>query len=549
MPPAPPAPAWTERLASLETWLAIAGGVWFFGSVMTLCLMLFCAWRFRRFVRGAAKIDHELAARVGELAARTGLGVPPRVVVIEGVVSPMLWGLGRSVRIVFPAQLAQRLDPAARDSLLLHELAHYARGDHWVRALEMAACVIYWWNPVLWLALRRIEAAEEECCDAWVVERQQGGRHSYAEALLTTIDFLCEGAVALPPTASGLGEVSLLRTRLVQIMRGETGARLSRRVQVLVLTLGLIISPLEPALWATSSPKPDLHPTQFAATAPIVDRSAPAAPAELPRNQRKAMLAPPAEETIAPTPRSASPATFRPAAPTLWATAISPDGRHRLEARTGMRVALVNLATQYRVDLSYPTVTCVSFAPTSAIFASGHEDGDVRLGDSATGGWIRSLKGLNEPVTSVHISPDGRRVAAGSQEGAILVWDLESGDEVARLNLPSVPVSCLRWSKGGDRLAITFGRWSDANRASLAIWSPDAGAIDLEAPLSAPAGALEWLDQDQRVIVADWNGQAQVWSIAQGEPSWSVQLEKDDVSAAAWSPDCPLLTEWTAPGN
>jgi WD40 repeat protein len=149
----------------------------------------------------------------------------------------------------------------------------------------------------------------------------------------------------------------------------------------------------------------------------------------------------------------------------------------------------------------------------------------------------------------VHISPDVRRVAAGSQDGAVLVWDLPSGDEVARLSLPSVPVSCLRWSKGGDRLAITFGRWSDADQASLAIWSPDAKTVVLEEPLSAPAGALDWLDQDQRLIIADWNGQAQVWSIAQGGPTWSVQLEKDDVSAAAWSPDCPLLREWTAPGN
>jgi beta-lactamase regulating signal transducer with metallopeptidase domain len=529
--------------------LTIAGCVWLLGSVLTLCLMLYCGWRFRRFVRGAAKLDHELAVRVGELAARTGLGIPPRVVVVEGVVSPMLWGLGQNVRIVFPAKLAERLTPAARDSLLLHELAHYARGDHWVRALEMAACVLYWWNPLLWLALRRIEAAEEECCDAWVVERQQGGRFCYAEALLTTIDFLCEGAVVLPPTACGLGEVSLLKSRLVQIMRGETSARLSRRVQVLVLTFGVVVSPLEPALWATSAPNRELRPTRTPAAFPGRDHSGPAEQAEPPRAQRQAILAPPAEDAPVQVARVASASPVRSAPPVLWATAVSPDGQHRLEARTGMKVALVNLATHYRVDLSYPAVTCVSFAPTSAVFASGHEDGDVRLGDSATGGWMRSLQGLHGPVTSVHISPDVRRVAAGSQDGAVLVWDLPSGDEVARLSLPSVPVSCLRWSKGGDRLAITFGRWSDADQASLAIWSPDAKTVVLEEPLSAPAGALDWLDQDQRLIIADWNGQAQVWSIAQGGPTWSVQLEKDDVSAAAWSPDCPLLREWTAPGN
>jgi hypothetical protein len=169
-------------------------------------------------------------------------------------VAEMLWGVGDNARLIFPAQLAKRLSPAKLDTLLLHELAHFARRDHWLRALELAACVIYWWNPLVWWARREIELAEEECCDAWVVERQNGVRHSYAEALLTTVDFLCERRAIMPPAACGLGEVALLRARLTQIMRGQAAARLSRWVQTLVLSAGLLLSSLQPALWATSSP-------------------------------------------------------------------------------------------------------------------------------------------------------------------------------------------------------------------------------------------------------------------------------------------------------
>src|SRR5205085_2360482 len=72
-------------------------------------------------------------------------------------------------RVLLPAALWARLSEAQRDALLLHELAHLRRGDHWVRRLELAVLGLYWWLPTVWWARREIQRAEEECCDAWVV--------------------------------------------------------------------------------------------------------------------------------------------------------------------------------------------------------------------------------------------------------------------------------------------------------------------------------------------------------------------------------------------
>jgi beta-lactamase regulating signal transducer with metallopeptidase domain len=534
-----------RRFALWETWLRLAGAVWIAGSAGTLAIMLVCAWRFRRFVHGAAQLDRGLAVRVGELAAQSGVRVPPQVVAVEGVVSPMLWGLGQNVRIVFPGRLAGQLTPAALDSLLLHELAHYARGDHWVRALELAACVLFWWNPLLWLALRGIEAAEEQCCDAWVIQRQRGSPRSYAEALLATIDFLCEAPSPLPPAACGLGQVLLLKVRLTQIMRGHKAAGLSRTVQVLVLLLGVAISPLEPALWATSTPgSPRRTPEEREAKlSGQVQRTAQA------RSSARAFPVLPAVPTEAASAVASQPAmmTPRPAPATLWATAISPNGRFRVEARTGLKAALVDRSTQFRLDLSAYQMTCVAFSPDSVTFASGQESSSVvRLWDSATGGLISSFQGAESPIVSLQISPDGRRLAAGAQDGAVLVWDLTSGEEVSRLVLGAAAASCVRWSPAGDRLAIAYGGWSQGEQASLAIWSPEEDAVLLEAPLAQPAGAIEWLEQNQSLVIASWNGQAQVWNLNAGQPVWQMQLEKDVVSSAAWSANCTLGVEWLA---
>ena len=244
--------SWSALLPSGPRRLQLLTALWLGGSVLIALHLAWRAWRFHGYLCRASRPHETLGPRVGELAQEARIGISPQVVVIEGVMSPALWTLGRRACLIFPARLAERLAPAELDALLLHELSHFARGDHWVRVLELAGQILFWWHPVVWLARRELEAAEEQCCDAWVIEHQRASRHSYAQALLTTIDFLHDPA-HLPPLACGLGEVPLLRARLIQIMQGNIASRLSRTATALVLAAGLLISPLEPALWARSS--------------------------------------------------------------------------------------------------------------------------------------------------------------------------------------------------------------------------------------------------------------------------------------------------------
>jgi WD40 repeat protein len=400
----------------------------------------------------------------------------------------------------------------------------------------------------VWWARREIEAAEEECCDGWVVERQQGTRHAYAEALLTTIDFLCERPVVAAPSACGLGEVELLRVRLTQIMKGPAAGQLSRTGWIAVFAAGIMISPLEPALLASSTPRLADSPRNV----PKDDRTSASVSAAVQEIQ------PRAKRTVAT--RSIDRTKTRPAAslptervapkapslmsrplPALWATATSPDGRHRLQWRTQRRTVLSSTQGSFRVDLSAHGFRCVSFAPDSATFASGHDDSLVRLWDSETGGLIASLKGSPAAITSVHMSSDGIRVAAGAADGSVLVWEAESGDVLAQLPPQAAPVSCLRWDPSSDRLAIALGGFtSETSAAGLLIWSPVNGVVLAENPLAEPAGALDWVD-DGTLMLASWSGAARLWSIAAGAPIAEYQVDKNQVSAASWSPDCPLI--------
>jgi beta-lactamase regulating signal transducer with metallopeptidase domain len=544
-----------EDEAFSMSWTQLIGLAWLLGSLAVLAIGLRRAWQFHRFLNFAAKRDESLGVRAAELAQEAGVGISPRVLVVDGIVSPMLWGFGRDARLVFPAPLAKRLSPAKLDTLILHELAHFARKDHWLRVLELAVCVVYWWHPLVWWSRREIEAAEEECCDAWVVGRETGTRHSYAEALLTTVDFLSERHPALPPAACGLGEVAELRARLTQIMCGETTAQLSRSIQTLVLSAGLLLAPLEPALWATSSASVEsLGQATNANRASLVpartgrtrgDGGAIADAVEPRPSVSSAMYSTPGSLVSADEP-------YRRPWAVSWGTAVSPNGKYRIEwGRSGIEEK-TTLFRPSPLDLIYPKVTCVSFSPDSTMLVTGNDDAQVRLYGSASGGHIRTFKGSGEAITSVHISPDGKRVAAGSSDGSVLVWDLADASVVRHsLQHQDVPVSCVRWSSRGDRLAIALGAYNAA-APELLIWIPaDDTREPQRHPLQKPLGALAWLADDANLALAAWGedkissmASCQVWNLKTGEPTGQViTIEKDQVSAARFSADCQLISK------
>ena len=66
-------------------------------------------------------------------------------------------------------RLLAQLDMREQRAILVHELAHLRRRDHWTNWFQLGLLAIYWWNPVAWWAHSRARRAVEECCDAWVV--------------------------------------------------------------------------------------------------------------------------------------------------------------------------------------------------------------------------------------------------------------------------------------------------------------------------------------------------------------------------------------------
>lgn len=242
---------------SLQAWLL---GFWAAGSLGVLAVEAVRLVRVRRRVR-PMPAEHPIARRVQTLATQLDLRPVP-VDLVSGISSPVVWGWGRP-RLLWPAALELDATAASLDGIVVHELAHVKRGDHFVGWIELAAGVVWWWNPLFWSVRSARREQAELACDAWVISALPNGRRAYAESLL-----LLSGAVAPDPspmTAVGIrpGSRRVLERRLVMIMKGRSSLHLP---WVGLCCLALVAAATLPA-WASASQQP---PPPSPAPVPVV---------------------------------------------------------------------------------------------------------------------------------------------------------------------------------------------------------------------------------------------------------------------------------------
>jgi len=144
-------------------WQAWAILAWLAGAALTLCWLAVRAALGRRIIARCEAADEEWAELLEESAARLGLNRHVRLfesceigaAVTVGAINPA---------IVVPAGSAEW--PASkRRYILSHELAHIKRRDGLVEVLAIVVKSIYWFNPLVWLAVKAARIERERDCD------------------------------------------------------------------------------------------------------------------------------------------------------------------------------------------------------------------------------------------------------------------------------------------------------------------------------------------------------------------------------------------------
>jgi TonB family protein len=133
-----------------------------------------------------------------------------------------------------PERFANLPAEAQRDTLV-HELAHIARFDFVTTLLACAVCALYWFQPLAWLALRRMALETERACDDRVL-LAGGARTSYAAELLETAHAIRR--FRRPMAATAMARSSAVSARIASILDPDVRRKpVSKKYVALVLVL------------------------------------------------------------------------------------------------------------------------------------------------------------------------------------------------------------------------------------------------------------------------------------------------------------------------
>lgn len=147
---------------------AIAWTVWLLGVAVSLLVLTTGLARLHWLASHAHLTEHPLWRQIGEqLRVDYGLRRPVRMLQSEHPALLVTWGW-RTPTILLPAN-AHEWNAERVRVVLAHELAHVARGDWAAQLAAEALRALYWFNPLVWMACRRLRLESECACDDTVL--------------------------------------------------------------------------------------------------------------------------------------------------------------------------------------------------------------------------------------------------------------------------------------------------------------------------------------------------------------------------------------------
>ena len=152
------------------TWTAALVAIWGIGAFVVLAGLFAGVMRLISMTRRCQPIRSAAwRERMEALSIQNRLVRPVAVLECPDRALLLTWGAFQP-RIIVPANAAAWTS-ARIDVVLTHEIAHIVRRDWALQILAELVRAVYWFNPLVWIACRRLRDESEQACDDAVLRR------------------------------------------------------------------------------------------------------------------------------------------------------------------------------------------------------------------------------------------------------------------------------------------------------------------------------------------------------------------------------------------
>ena len=225
-----PVPLVSARPESITDWLFLLYAV---GAVVMLARYLVSYFRLRRLVSRGTPASDTLQAQINRIGEKYRLK-SCRAVVIQGLPSPMVFGIFRPV-------LAVPAGASLDDHVILHELLHVKHHDALQNVLWCVCRALHWCNPFLHFLINRIGNDMESLCDQRVLERLEGEeRREYGISLLAMANDRYPRAPGTTSVSNGGKNIARRIEAIVRFKKYPKGMALASVCVTVILMCGCL---------------------------------------------------------------------------------------------------------------------------------------------------------------------------------------------------------------------------------------------------------------------------------------------------------------------
>ena len=219
-------------------------GIWIIGIFAMIILVIKSSLRLRNLEKSGLPLQNPEVRRLYHRCLEE-MGIHRNIPVYSTAFlkSPIIVGLLKPC-IYLPIHLISDYNESDMRYMLLHELQHYKHKDAVASYLMNLAGVVYWFNPLVWYALKEMRNDREVACDTSVLKMLE--EDAYEDYGNTLINFAEKVSLTPFPFAAGLGgNMEQMKRRIINIASYEKPTFIKRLkgmtafVLISILLLGL----------------------------------------------------------------------------------------------------------------------------------------------------------------------------------------------------------------------------------------------------------------------------------------------------------------------
>lgn len=205
--------------------------IWILGSIVMGCVMLTSNLVFQRKLFRKRQTLETPDIGKGFVAAK----LP--VYRTEEVETPCLFGLWHPA-IYLTDEILDK-DEKTIEMIVMHELVHYRHLDHIWSFIRCLLLMVYWWNPLVWIAAGLSAVDSELACDEGVIAKLgEGRRRIYGESLIAVGTDNRKSAKWLVCGAGLAGRKGELKTRIKHLVSNRKQS-MAALIMVCILLAGV----------------------------------------------------------------------------------------------------------------------------------------------------------------------------------------------------------------------------------------------------------------------------------------------------------------------